>query len=70
MPMNPVQLTVQHKGRRYAGIYSIAGNLMIARIPGVDSRSHNVDGADEQELAKRLFGDILQMAEQAGRLAG
>ncbi len=70
MPMNPVQFTVQHKGRRYGGIYSVAGNLMIARIPGVDSRSHTVDGADEQELARRLFVDILEQAEQAGRLAG
>lgn len=70
MALNPVQLTVQHKGRRYGGIYSVAGNLMIARIPGVDSRSHNVDGADEQELARKLFIDILENAERAGRLAG
>jgi hypothetical protein len=48
----------------------VAGNLMIARIPGVDSRSHNVDGEDEQALARRLFIDILEQAEQAGRLAG
>ena len=69
MPNQPAQLPMHFKGRRYAGIYSVAGNLMIARIPGIDSRSHSVDGASEQDLARTLLQAILDDAEKAGRLA-
>ncbi len=70
MSTKPVQLAIQHDGRRYGGIYSVSGNLMIARIPGVDSRSRSVDGADEQALARTLFQEILTEAKRDGRLAG
>jgi hypothetical protein len=70
MSTKPVQLAIQHDGRRYGGIYSVSGNLMIARIPGVDSRSRSVDGADEQVLARTLFQEILTDAKRDGRLAG
>ena len=43
---------------------------MIARIPGVDSRSRSVDGADEESLARALFNEILTDAKRDGRLAG
>jgi len=66
----PVQLAIEFKGRRYGGIYSVSGDLMIARIPGVDSRSSAVAGAGQEELARRLFDEILRDAERAGRLAG
>ncbi len=70
MSTKPVQLAIQHDGRHYGGIYSVSGNLMIARIPGVDSRSRNVDGADEETLARTLFLEILTDAKRDGRLAG
>lgn len=69
MPNQPAQMPMNYKGRRYGGIYSIAGNLMIARIPGIDSRSHAVDGAREEDLARTLLQAILTDAEKAGRLA-
>ena len=69
MGMRPVQIAVQYKGRRYGGIYSIAGNLMIARVPGVDSRSCNVDGASEAELARQVLEKMLEDADKEGRLA-
>ncbi|MCX7063358.1 MAG: hypothetical protein NT024_02060 [Proteobacteria bacterium] len=70
MATKPVQLAIEHKGRRYGGIYSVSGNLMIARIPGVDSRSRSVDGASEEQLARTLMLEILAAAERSGRLAG
>ncbi len=69
MPNQPAQIPMNFKGRRYGGIYSVAGNLMIARIPGIDSRSHPVDGAKEEELARTLLQAILNDAEKAGRLS-
>ena len=68
MATKPVQLDVQFKARHYGGIYSVSGNLMIARIPGVDSRSRAVDGASEEQLARSLFDEILHDAERSGRL--
>ena len=70
MSTRPVQLAVQHDGRRYGGIYSVSGNVMIARIPGVDSRSRKVDGVHEEALARALFVEILTDAKRSGRLAG
>jgi hypothetical protein len=68
MATRPVQLAVEYEGRRYAGIYSVSGNLMIARIPGIDSRSHSVDDVDEAQLARTLFFEILAAAKRSGRL--
>ena len=70
MSTKPIQIAIQHDGRKYGGIYSVSGNLMIARIPGVDSRSRTVDGADEESLARKLFTEILADAKRDGRLAG
>ncbi len=70
MASKPIQLAVQFKGRRYGGIYSVAGDLLIARIPGVDSRSHAVGDDDPQRLARALFDEILADAARDGRLAG
>lgn len=70
MSTRPIQITIQHDGRKYGGIYSVSGNLMIARIPGVDSRSRVVNGADETSLAQTLFKEILTDAKRDGRLAG
>ena len=70
MSTKPTQIAIQHDGRNYGGIYSVSGNLMIARIPGVDSRSRMVDGADPEALAKTLFKEILADAKRDGRLAG
>lgn len=65
MSTKPTQIAIQHDGRKYGGIYSISGNVMIARIPGVDSRRRLVDGAD-----RTLFNEILTDAKRDGRLAG
>jgi nitrile hydratase accessory protein len=70
MSTRPIQMTIQQDGRKYGGIYSVSGNLMIARIPGVDSRSRMVNGADEAALAQTLFKEILTDAKRDGRLAG
>ena len=70
MSAKPIQLAIQHNGVRYGGIYSVSGNLMIARIPGIDSRSRTVDGADQQQLARALLQEILESAQRSGRLAG
>jgi hypothetical protein len=70
MSTRPIQIAIQHDGRKYGGIYSVSGNLMIARIPGVDSRSRMVNGADEVSLAQTLFKEILADAKRDGRLAG
>ena len=70
MSTKPTQIAVQHEGRKYGGIYSVSGNVMIARIPGVDSRARSVDGADEESLARALFKEILIDAKRDGRLAG
>ncbi len=70
MSTRPIQIAIQHDGRKYGGIYSVSGNLMIARIPGVDSRSRMVNGADEASLAQTLFKEILADAKRDGRLAG
>ena len=70
MSTRPIQIAIQHDGRKYGGIYSVSGNLMIARIPGVDSRSRLVNGADEASLAQTLFKEILADAKRDGRLAG
>lgn len=68
MANHPIQLSVEHKGKSYGGIYSVSGNLMIARVPGIDSLSQEV-GADEVEsLARSLLSRILENAEAQGAL--
>ena len=61
------QLPIDYKGQRYSGVYSISGELMIARVPGVSSKSGAV-GADETASARRLLTAILEEADSAGLL--
>jgi hypothetical protein len=61
------QLAIDYKGKQYSGIYSVAGNLMIARIPGISSRSIELAG-DEEATAKELLVNILEEAETTGSL--
>lgn len=68
MATRPTQLRVDYKGKTYGGIYSVSGTMMIARIPGIDSRAHAVSGRDEPELAREIFNSILADAEKKGRL--
>ena len=61
------QLPIDYKGQRYSGVYSISGSLMIARVPGVSSKSGEV-GADETASARSLLTAILEEADKAGLL--
>ena len=61
------QLPIDYKGQRYSGVYSISGDLMIARVPGVGSKSGAV-GTDETASARSLLTAILEEADQAGLL--
>jgi hypothetical protein len=68
MATRPTQLRVDYKGKAYGGIYSVAGNTLIARIPGVDSRAHAVGERVQAELAREILIAILADADRAGRL--
>ncbi len=61
------QLPIDYKGKRYSGVYSVSGALMIARIPGINSKSGEV-GEDEGASARDLLTAILDEADSAGRL--
>ena len=61
------QLPIDYKGKRYSGVYSVSGTLMIARIPGISSKSGEV-GDDENATANELLTAILDEADGAGRL--
>jgi hypothetical protein len=61
------QLAIDFKGKRYSGIYSIAGNLMIARIPGISSRSAEVTD-EEETTARALLTEILEQAATVGSI--
>lgn len=61
------QLPIDYKGQRYSGVYSISGSLMIARVPGVSSKSGEV-GPDETASAHSLLTAILEEADKAGLL--
>jgi len=62
------QLAVVYKGKQYSGIYSVAGKLMIARIPGISSRSIEVSGGDVEATARQLLIKILEEAETIGSI--
>ena len=68
MAEHPVQLAVEYKGKSYGGIYSVSGDLMIARIPGISSVSHEVGDQQPEPLARTLLGQILEQADSAGEL--
>jgi hypothetical protein len=61
------QLAIEYKGKQYSGIYSVAGTLMIVRIPGISSRSIEVAG-DVEATARELLVKILEEAETVGTL--
>ena len=61
------QLAIEYKGKQYSGIYSVAGTLMIVRIPGISSRSTEVAG-DVEVTARELLVKILEEAETVGTL--
>ena len=67
MSTPPTQLPIDFKGENYSGVYSVSGTLMIARIPGISSRSAESDG-DEEAQAISLFTAILEDADRAGLL--
>ncbi len=59
------QLAIEYKGKRYSGIYSVSGNLMIVRIPGISSRSIELTG-DQETTARKLLIEILEAADTVG----
>ena len=68
MANHPIQLSVEHKGKSYSGIYSVSGNLMIARIPGIDSLSQEIGEDEKEAVALSLLSRILENAEAQGAL--
>ena len=68
MANHPIQLSVEHKGKSYGGIYSVSGNLMIARIPGINSLSQEIGEDETEPLALSLLSKILENAEAQGEL--
>jgi hypothetical protein len=68
MGIPTTQIPVEFGGKKYSGIYSVSGTTLIARIPGLSSRSAiGFDGEPEAE-ARALFEAILKEAESQGRL--
>ncbi len=67
MATPPTQLPIEFKGKKYSGVYSVSGSLMIARIPGISSKSSEL-AEDEERTAKALLTLILEEAEANGRL--
>jgi hypothetical protein len=65
---HPIQLSVEHKGKSYGGIYSVSGTLMIARIPGINSLSQEIGEDEKEPLALSLLSKILEDAEAQGEL--
>lgn len=68
MANHPIQLSVEHNGKFYGGIYSVSGNLMIARIPGINSLSQEINEDEVEPLARSLLSRILEGAEALGAL--
>ena len=71
MVVRPTQLPITYKGKQYSGVYSASGSLVIARIPGIDSKSRDLADAGTEssaECAQTLLQEILETADQAGAL--
>ena len=73
MSTQTTQLPIDYKGKRYSGVYSVSGTLMIARIPGIGSKSEDMGseedvGGKEGASAQRLLITILKEAEITGLL--
>lgn len=67
MSTRQFQMPIEHNGKKYSGIYSVSGDLMIARIPGVGSKSADV-GPEPASTARSLLAGILANAEKDGML--
>lgn len=68
MTVAPTQMRIEYKDKSYSGIYSVSGKLVIARIPGIGSKSAEAE-ASFKECAKSLLETILQEAEALGSLS-
>lgn len=68
MPAIPAtQLPVEFENKRYSGVFSVSGTLMIVRIPGVGSKSAELSGADDPRItAKQLMLTLLNEARAQG----
>jgi len=62
------QMPLEYKGKQYGGVFSVSGNTLIARIPGINSKSTEVGDKDPDTTALALLNAILKEAEQMGRL--
>lgn len=67
MTVAPTQMRIDYKDKSYSGIYSVSGNLVIARIPGIGSKSAEAEGSFK-ECAKTLLETILGEAEATNSL--
>lgn len=67
MFIRPTPLAVEHGGRRYDGVWSVSGRTLIARIPGLSSRSRVLAEADDpQAVARQLLGELVDEHATAG----
>lgn len=62
------QLPLEYKGKRYGGVFSVSGKTLIARIPGINSKSTEISDEDPETTARTLLDAILKEADQMGRL--
>ncbi len=67
MPVAPTQMRINYNDKSYSGVYSVSGNLVIARIPGINSKSAETTGAAD-DCARTLLEQILAEADAAGTL--
>lgn len=63
MIVPPTQMPIELNGKKYPGIYSVSGTTMIARIPGLSSRSCQISGGDVKAAARKLFEEIIAEAD-------
>ena len=55
MPTRQSQLPIEYKGQEYSGIYSVSGDLIIARIPGISSASAQIEGEEISTAKQAVF---------------
>ncbi len=67
MTVAPTQMKIEYNKKSYSGIYSVSGNLVIARIPGIGSKSAEAEESFK-ECAQGLLETILKEAEAIGTL--
>lgn len=67
MSLSTTQLVIEYQGRSYSGIFSVSGTAMIGRIPGIGSKSKEVNPNANMEHyrndAKALFVEMLDAVE-------